>query len=113
KKHYQSPNGKGKPKIKDNRGALTAVRQVRILHRELKKCRKLPCLPVNAPPLGVRRVFRRDFDLRTSLQYLSDPPDQQDSRQLSPNLSPSLRKCHFELTGRGGPVLRLPFTSKL
>jgi hypothetical protein len=74
------PNVKGKPKIKDNRGALTAVLQVRILHRELKKCRKLACPRVNAPLLGALRVFRKDFDEHASLQFVSDPPDRETSR---------------------------------
>ena len=73
-----APNAKGKPEIKDKPGALTAVCQVRILLRELKKSCKLPFLRVNAPLLGVLRVFRKDFDKHASLQYLSDPPDQQD-----------------------------------
>ena len=40
------PNVKGELKIKDKPGALTAVRQVRIPSRELKKCRKLARSPV-------------------------------------------------------------------
>ena len=55
----------------------------------------------NAPILGVVRVFRKDFDLRTSLQYVWNPPDQEIGGNLAPKLSPSLRKCHFELTARG------------
>lgn len=54
----------------------------------------------NAPILGVVRVFRKDFDLRTSLQYVWNPPDQEIGGNLAPKLSPSLRKCHFELTAR-------------
>jgi hypothetical protein len=37
---------------------------------------KLACVRVNAPYFGVLRVFRKDFDQHTSLQYLSDPPIQ-------------------------------------
>ena len=56
----------------------------------------------NAPILRVVRVFRKDFDQRTSLQCLSEPPDQEPSREFAPKLSPSLRICHFELTARLG-----------
>ena len=42
------PNVKGKQKIKDKPGALTAVRQVRILFGELKTNRKLARRRVNA-----------------------------------------------------------------
>ena len=60
---------------------------------------KLACVRVNAPYFGVLRVFRKDFDQRTSLQCLSDPPDLEPSREFAPKLSHSLRERHFELTG--------------
>jgi hypothetical protein len=63
------PNVKGKPKIKDKikdkRGALTAVRQVRILHRELKISYKLARHQLNEAAMR-QRALHSPMSLRAS-----------------------------------------------